>query len=195
MLILHLLFPFLNQDGHVDGRLEPQDKDSSHSESNHPILPTCEFADVESPGIAEKQEDLGRELVEREVFYRSQLIDRGGGKALEVERCTSSVIRDGPHLSRNVALVQPEPAEKHVDLFLAHERLAKKEAEESCEEKEVKALKMDVEGEAEEENVRQRALQVETVVSGTDVEQQPLHQDAPVEKSQVCQNLLFFWPV
>lgn len=186
MLILQLLFPFLNQDGHVDGRLEPQDKDSSHSESNHPSLPSCEFADVESPGIAEKEEDLGRELVDGEVFHRSQLIDRGGGKALGGERCTSSVIRDGRHLSRNVAVVQPEPAVKHGDLCLAHERLAKTGAEDSCEEREVNALKRDVEGEAEEENV---------VVSGTDVEQQPLHQDAPVEKSQVCQNLLFCWPL
>lgn len=130
-----------------------------------------------------------------EVFYRSQLIDRGGGKAIEVERCTISVLRDGLHFSRNVPLVQPEPAEKHGDLCVAHERQAKKEAEESCEEKEVKALKMDVEGEAEEENVRQTALQVETVVSGTDVEQQPPHQDALFKKSQVCQNILFCWPL
>lgn len=192
MLAPHLVFLFLNKGGHVDGRMETRDKESCHFESNHPILPSCKITDIESPGIAEKREDPERELVGREGIHRSQLTDRGGGKAIEVERCTISAIRNELHTSTSVALEQPGPAEQQGgDLCLAQERLAKREAQESCEKKTVNALKMNVKAEAEEEKVRQRVLQLKAVVSGTDVAQQQLYQEALAEKSQVHQNLLF----
>lgn len=173
--------------------METRDKESCHFESNHPTSPSCKITDVESPGIAEKREDPERELVGREGIHRSQLTDRGRGKAIEVERCTISAIRNEPHTSTSVALEQPGPAEQQGgDLCLAQERLAKWEAQESCEKKTVNALKMNVKPEAEEEKkVRQRVLQVKTVLSGTDVAQQQLYQEALAEKSQVHQNLLF----
>lgn len=193
MLAAHLVFLFLNKGGHFDGRMETRDKESCHFESNHPILPSCKITDIESPGIAEKREDPERELVGREGIHRSQLTDRGGGKAIEVERCTISAVRNKLHTSTSVALEQPGPAEhQEGDLCLAQERLAKREAQESCEKKTVNALKMNVKAEAEEEKkVRQRVLQVKTVVSGTDVVQQQLYQEALPEKSQVHQSLLF----
>lgn len=192
MLTPHLVFLFLNKGGHVDGRMETRDKESCHFESNHPILPSCKITDIESPGIAEKREDPERELVGREGIHRSQLTNRGGGKTIEVERCTISAVRSELHTSTSVALKQPGPEEQGRDLCLAQERLAKREAQESCQKKTVNALKMNVKAEAEEEkNVRQRVLQVKTVVSGTDVAQQQLYQEALPEKSQVHQNLLF----
>ncbi|XP_011607932.1 uncharacterized protein cnsta isoform X1 [Takifugu rubripes] len=172
--------------GHVDGRMETRDKESCHFESNHPILPSCKITDIESPGIVEKREDPERELVGREGIHRSQLTDRGGGKAIEVERCTISAVRNELHTSTSVALEQPGPAEQQGgDLCLAQERLAKREAQESCEKKTVNALKMNVKAEAEEEKVRQRVLQLKAVVSGTDVAQQQLYQEALAEKSQL----------
>lgn len=182
MLAPHLVFLFWNKGGHVDGRMETRDKESYHFESNHPILPSCKIT-IESPGIAEKREDPERELVGREGIHRSQLTDRGGGKAIEVERCTISAVRNELHTSTSVELEQPGPAEQQGgDICLAQERLAKREAQES-------ALKINVK--AEEKKVRQRVLQVKTVVSGTDVAQQQLCQEALAEKSQVRQNLLF----
>lgn len=173
--------------------METRDKESSHFESNHPILPSCKITDIESPGFTEKREDPQRELVGREGIHRSQLTVRGGGKAIDVERCTISAVRNELHTSTSVALEQSGPAEQQGgDLCLAQERLAKREAQESCEKKTVNALKMNVKAEAEEEKkVRQRVLQVKTVVSGTDVAQQQLYQEALAEKSQVHQNLLF----
>lgn len=187
-------FSFFNKDDQVDERMEARDEDSSHSESSHPILTSCEIAGVESLDITKmKPKDPEREIVGREGFHRSQLTDRGGGEAGEAVGCTISVLRDELHPSTSVALEQPKPAEQQGgDLCLTQERQAKKEAGESRQERTVSTFKMDVEGEDEEEDkLRQRALPVETIVSGTEVEQEPLHPEALAGKSQVPQNLLF----
>lgn len=185
-----LTVSILNKDGHVDGRMETRDKESSHFESDPPVLPSCKITDVESPGIAEKREDPERKLVGGEGFHRSQLTERGEIKATEVEKCTISALRDELPPFTSVALEQPGPAEQQGgNLCLTKGRLPKQEAEESFEEKTVNTLKMNVEAEAEEEEkVRQRVLQV---VSRTDVAQLQLYQEALAEKTQVHQNLLF----
>lgn len=186
-------FSLFNKDDQVDERMEARDEDSSHSESSHPILTSCEIADAESLDINKmKRKDPEREMVGREGFHRSQLTDRGGGEAGEAVGCTISVLRDELHPSTSVALEQPKPAEQQGgDLCLTQERQAKKEAGESRQERTVSTFKMDVEGEdEEEEKLRQRALPVETIVSGTEVEQELLHPEA-LALSQVPQNLLF----
>lgn len=195
MLAPQLLFSLFNKDDQVDERMEARDEDSSHSESSHPILTSCETADVVvSPDITEmKRQDPEGEIVGREGFHKSQLTDGGGGEAGEAVGSTISASRDELHPSTSVALDQPEPAEQQGgDRCLTQERQAKKEAGQSRQEKAVRAFKIHVEGEdGEEEKLRQRALQVETIASGTEVEQEPLHPEAPAEKSQVLQNLLF----
>lgn len=186
-------FSLFNKDDQVDERMESRDEDSSHSESSHPILTSCEIADVvESPDITKmKRKDPEGEIAGREGFHKSQLTDGGGGEAGEVVGRTISVLRDELHPSTSVALEQPEPAEQQGgDLCLTQGRQAKKEAGESRRDKAGRAFRMDGEGEdEEEEKLRQRALQVETIVSGTEVEQEPLHPEAPAEESQVPQNL------
>lgn len=179
-----LLFSLFNKDDQVDERMEARDEDSSHSESSHPILTSCETADVVvSPDITEmKRQDPEREIVGREGFHKSQLTDGGGGEAGEAVGSTFSALRDELHPSTSAALDQPEPAEQQGgDRCLTQERQAKKEAGQSRQEKE----------DGEEEKLRQRALQVETIASETEVEQEPLQPEAPAEKSQVLQNLLF----
>lgn len=191
----HLLFSLFNKDDQVDERMEARDEDSSHSESSHPILTSCETADVVvSPDITKmKRQDPEREIVGREGFHKSQLTESGGGEAGEAVGSTISALRDELPPSTSAALDQPEPAEQQGgDRCLTQERQAKKEDGQSRQEKAVPALKIDVEGEdGEEEKLKQKALQVETIASGTEVEQEPLHPKAPAEKSQVLQNLLF----
>lgn len=190
-----LLLSLFNKDDQVDERMEARDEDSSHSESGHPIFTSCEAADVVvSPDITEmKRQDPEREIAGREGFHKSQLTDGGGGEAGEAVGSTISALRDELHPSASAALDQPEPAEQQGgDRCLTQERQAKKEAGQSRQEEAVRAVKVDVEGEdGEEEKLRQRALREDTIARGTEVEQEPLHPEAPAEKSQVLQNLLF----
>lgn len=187
-------FCLFNKDDQVDERMEARDEDSSHYESSHTILTSCEV--VETPDITEmKEKDPEREIVGREGFHTSQLTDRGGEEAGEAVGHTISVLSLSPelHPSTSVALEQPESAEQQGgDLCSTQERQAKKEAGQSREEEAVNAFKMEMEGEDEEEDkLRQRALPVETIVSGTEVEEEPLQPEALAEESQVPQSLLF----
>lgn len=178
--------------------MEKRAKDSSRSQSSHPVIPSINLADgLNSPEISEKdREDPDRELKGRGCFRGSQLTDKQssgleGGEAEGAIGDTISAIGNELHPSTAGEMDQSKPAEQEGgDLGLAQEKEAKREEEERDVEEAAEALEMEDEGEDEEEEKRkernspfcQKALPVETLVSGAEVEVQQPHQEAPAEE-------------
>ncbi|KAI3377782.1 hypothetical protein L3Q82_008926, partial [Scortum barcoo] len=183
----------------VDGGMEQRAKDSSSSQSSHPIIPSINLADeLNSPEISGKgREDPDGELEEGEGFHESQLTDkregsdRDGGETEGGAAYTISAIGKELHPSTAAEMDQSKPAEQQGgDLGLTQEKEAKREGEQSDVEEAAEALEMEDDGEDEEEEKReernspfcQKALPVETLVSGAEVEVQQLHQEAQTEE-------------
>lgn len=164
--------------------MEQRAEDSSHFQSGHPVIPSCNLADgLNSPDISGKdREDPDRELGESEGFHRSQLSDRERGETEGGVGYSVSIIRNELHPSTTGEMEQSKPAEQQGgDLGLRQERRDKEEA--------AKTLAMEDEGEDEEEEkpkegntFSQKTHPVENLVSGANVEEQQLHQAALAEE-------------
>ncbi|XP_071344192.1 consortin isoform X2 [Trachinotus anak] len=182
----------------VDGGIEKRAKDTSHSQSSDPVIPSINLADrLNSPESSEKDgDDPDRELDVRDGLHWSQLTDkqgsnREGGEAEGGQGHTISAIGNGLHPSTAGEMDQSKPAEQQGgDLGPAEGKEAKREEEGRGVEEAAEALQMEDEGEDEEEEKQkeadsafcQKALPVETLVSGAEVEVQQLHQEALAEE-------------
>lgn len=172
--------------GQGDGEMEQRAEDSSHFQSGHPVIPSCNLADgLNSPDISGKdREDPDRELGESEGFHGSQLSDRERGETEGGVGYSVSIIRNELHPSTTGEMEQSKPAEQQGgDLGLRQERKAKREVEERDKEEAAKTLAMEDEGDDEEEekpkegnNFSQKTHPMENLVSGANVEEQQLHQ-------------------
>lgn len=177
--------------------MEQRAEDSSHFQSGHPIIPSCNLADgLNSPDISGKdREDPDRELGERECFHGSQLTDRQGrdreqGEAEGGVGYSISVIRNELHPSSTGRMEQSKPAEQQGgDLGLAQERKAKREVEERAKEEAAKALEMEDEGEDEEEE-KPKADVEEQQLHQVALAEEKLHEETQVSTSEFVANLI-----
>lgn len=198
------LFCLFHPAHQIEGGMEQRAKDSSHSQSSHPVTPSVNSADgLISPEKSEKdREDPDGKLDGRAGFHGTPLTDRegsdreGGG----APGYTMSVRGNGLHPSTAGEMDQSKPAEQQGgDVSPVKEKEAKKEEERDVEEA-AEALEMEDEAEEEEEEKQkerdspfcQKALPVETLVSEAEVKVQQLHQKAlaeekPHEEIQLCQ--------